>query len=490
MKFSNLQENIFNAIIYTEHDVCVNAAPGSGKTTTIVEASRRVAPSLASLFLAFNKGIVTELTEKLPPHVECSTLHSKGMKALIKTYGKLAVSESKTFFLSEHIINKKSGLNEKKKIILRLRLQDLMNYARLHLVDKTKEAFETICIRYGLDYDDEFIQDGFEMWDYLKEYNERFRYGSNQIDYTDMIYLPVTDEDVLLDSYDVIFVDEGQDLNKLQHTFVRMMSEKGRVILVGDKNQAIYAFCGADIDSFINFENSNNTVSLPLSISYRCPKLVVEKAQEVYKSIDPFEDQEQGIVRNGIPEEIKDGDFVLCRNVRPLVLMFFRLLERGLKAEIKGHEVLEAIKREIKAQIAHDVDKGVDKMLEKLGRIHEELKKKNIKSPLKHPKFVNHQEKIQIVRHLINCTGVRSMRALFQEFNSMLEAKGTIKLMTIHKSKGLENDRIFLIERFEGKRLIPSQYATTPAQLRQENNLLFVAYTRSMKELITIPNFE
>ena len=53
-------------------------------------------------------------------------------------------------------------------------------------------------------------------------------------------------------------------------------------------------------------------------------------------------------------------------------------------------------------------------------------------------------------------------------------------MMTIHKSKGLENDRVFLC-RLD---LIPSKFAVTQSQLDQERNLLYVGITRAKRELV------
>ncbi len=56
--------------------------------------------------------------------------------------------------------------------------------------------------------------------------------------------------------------------------------------------------------------------------------------------------------------------------------------------------------------------------------------------------------------------------------------KDAIVLSSIHKSKGLEYDNVFLLR----PDLIPSKFAKTEEELRQENNLMFVAITRAKKE--------
>ena len=65
------------------------------------------------------------------------------------------------------------------------------------------------------------------------------------------------------------------------------------------------------------------------------------------------------------------------------------------------------------------------------------------------------------------------------------EVKG-IMLSTIHKAKGLENERVF----FLCPELIPSKYATQPWQYEQENHLRYVAITRAKRELIYVGGSE
>ena len=91
------------------------------------------------------------------------------------------------------------------------------------------------------------------------------------------------------------------------------------------------------------------------------------------------------------------------------------------------------------------------------------------------------QQKIEVIECL--CEEVESVPELKKLINNIFsdDIKG-IMLSTIHKAKGLENDRIF----FLCPELIPSKYATQPWQYEQEANLKYVAITRAKKELIYV----
>ena len=82
--FSTYQLAIFNHIAESSNNLAINAVAGSGKTTTIVEAAKRIPKNKEVLFLAFNKTIANELKERLYkyPNVTCCTLHAHGLSAL------------------------------------------------------------------------------------------------------------------------------------------------------------------------------------------------------------------------------------------------------------------------------------------------------------------------------------------------------------------------------------------------------------------------
>lgn len=69
------------------------------------------------------------------------------------------------------------------------------------------------------------------------------------------------------------------------------------------------------------------------------------------------------------------------------------------------------------------------------------------------------------------------------------EDKKSVKLLSVHRSKGMECDRVFFIERYNGEKLCPSKWAIQDWEKLQERNLLFVAYTRFKKEFVFL-NYE
>jgi len=103
------------------------------------------------------------------------------------------------------------------------------------------------------------------------------------VDFDDMLYLPLL-KNVICDRKNYVFVDEAQDLNAVQRTLLRRMlttvpGAPSRLIAVGDPNQAIYGFRGADSDSMEQLQRDFNATVLPLSVSFRCSKAVVAEVK-------------------------------------------------------------------------------------------------------------------------------------------------------------------------------------------------------------------
>ena len=162
------------------------------------------------------------------------------------------------------------------------------------------------------------------------------------IDYTDMVWLPNA---LFLKPlgllYDFIIIDEVQDMNKAERELVLKCFKMGtRMMSVGDKNQMLYQFSGADQDSFNILKSMPNTTCLPLSISYRCGKKIVDFAHKIVKNIEAADGAIDGqILKNVSLEDVQDGDMILCRNNAPLVQIYNEFLKLGKKCFIRGKEI-------------------------------------------------------------------------------------------------------------------------------------------------------
>ena len=147
--------------------------------------------------------------------------------------------------------------------------------------------------RYIGDYIDEVIPNYYDLvYAVLNKTIELFEHPTDTtadgkpvyiIDFVDMIYFPVYfNMNVpysLRNSLDTVLIDESQDLSQLQQLFIRKLNTGfNRFIFVGDRNQSIYGFNGADTEAIDRIKFNFTPKELPLSICYRCPEKIVRLA--------------------------------------------------------------------------------------------------------------------------------------------------------------------------------------------------------------------
>lgn len=477
MKYSIYQQAIFKEVENTRRSILIGAVAGSGKTFSITEALKLISPREATLFLAFNKSIVEELKERTPAHVRVSTLHSFGFSSSIKNLGTIKVAENKVWKWIE-ICGKKWDTRDEELFQYGYRVSRIVELMRLTL-SETDDELEQMCDKFGLMvYRDELIH----AREVLSCMNRDLAY----FDFADMIYQPAT-KAMRLFKFDNVFVDECQDLNRAQQALLKKVVKPrgGRAIMVGDPRQAIYGFAGADVESYNRMKTMfPNTVELPLSVCYRCAKSVVRHAQEVNPSIQFHEDKEEGEVREGSWTELHDGDWVLCRNNKPLAELLMVLLERGIKAKLKGKDLGQNLINMLNRTKATTMAAAYKQLEKEKIMITIKLKKKKVRKPEKHPKFVDFCEKVDVIKVLTKDQktvkdAVRRIESVFTD-----EKEGII-LSSIHRSKGLEANRVFVICR----ELMPSPWAEQEHEKVQEANLEYVMITRAKKELIYVTDF-
>lgn len=478
---SKYQVDFYRTITDTSYSILMAAVAGSGKTTSIVNALDMISPDKDVIFLAFNKSIVKELVERVPNHVTVSTLHSFGCKALMRTYGRIKISENKMFDIALKLYGKWNMGEKENKYSYCGRVCQLVDFMRYTLTTEDDEEIEKLTIKYNVAVFGEEI-------DHAKQVLTTGNKDMTCIDFADMIYQPAV-RNIKMKTYHFVFVDEVQDLNRAQQAIVKKLVKPngGRFVGVGDAFQSIYGFAGADFESFNRLRTMlPNTVELPLSVCYRCTKNIVRHAQDIVPHIEFFEGAEEGeLPRDGLFSEIKSGDYVACRNTKPLIVAFIQLLKQGKKANIKGREIGKSI-----SSLIMKTGQKTTKMLMKHLEVERlKLKKKLIGKGVQkldeHPKMIDMNERIEIIKILGEGLPTAKMICEYIDKIFMDDNLPGIVLSTIHKLKGLEANRVFVLCR----ELMPSKFAIQEDEKQQERNLEYVLITRARKQLIYITDF-
>ncbi len=150
-----------------------------------------------------------------------------------------------------------------------------------------------------------------QIADVYAEYQKRLR-QSNAVDFDDLIFLTVTlfreNPDVLehyQDRWKYLMIDEYQDTNKAQFVFAALLAQKtGNLCVVGDDDQSIYRFRGADIGNILNFEQIfPNTKVIRLEQNYRSTQNILDAANSVISN-NTSRKQKRLWTQNGVGDPV------------------------------------------------------------------------------------------------------------------------------------------------------------------------------------------
>lgn len=494
IKYSKYQKDIFDYIEHGQGHLVVEAAAGSGKTFTLIKCLELIPSGKRVLLTAFNKDIVNELKKKAKafPNVECKTLHGLGMIMVMKNVDGIS-PVPEIFKYSSQFYSNPSAYT--KINMFRLKKNDRKRY--VDNVKKYVDFARFFLCQTASDLDE--IEKAYEIDTVADEKEVAMKllyWGKTHLetmDYTDMIWLPnVLNMKPIGLQYDYIMVDECQDMNKAERELVLKCFKMGtRMVSVGDENQLIYQFSGSDKDSLNTLKSMPNTKCLPLSISYRCADSIVEYAQKIVPSIEKNDDHRAGEVLENVPlEDVKDGDMILCRLNAPLVDLYNRYLNMGKKSYIVGKDIGANMKSIIESMNMEEINWGsidtdglyirlYDDLFETRNKIMEE-------SNVSQDDAVNSrqfQDKLDMINAIgAMARGINKVDELLEKIDIVFPKriqKDGIKLSTIHKSKGLECENVYIACRS----LMPSKNATTNWERQQERNLMYVAYTRAKNKL-------
>jgi len=487
MKYSRFQEAIFSGVTDTTDNMIINAVAGSGKTTTLIEIMKRVNSKVN--FLAFNKSIADELGRRCPAHVDCSTLHSAGLKVVRQRFGNVRIEANKIDIIMANYlpleIQKSMTPDEKSaRYELRSLIRNMVSKIKNILVDYTNvKALQEIADYYAIDID---LSEHYDKIIYVMEKSIN---DTQNIDFDDMIFMPVHHKIVTKYPYDYILVDESQDLNLTQIDLILSLVKKpnGRVICVGDPKQSIYGFRGADAQAMERIKSILNAKEYPLSVCYRCPSKHLDLIRSIVPQIEAREDAPEGILEHITEKEFVDkiiqetNPLILCRTNGYMVSFALSLLSRGYKAIIKGRDIganLIALVKKLKAYT-------MEEFYENLGdwQLREISKLDNRKIPAPPSMYDLIDDKYQT----LNCIAdqCKSVDEIINKLTNLFtdDTTNSFTFSTVHKAKGLENDTVYIL----APHLLPmSRKNQTEDEFVQEKNIKYVAYTRSKNKLVIV----
>ena len=284
------------AVLATEGPCLVIAGAGSGKTKVLTHkiayliSEKNVKP-YNILAITFTNKAASEMKQRVEKIVGdvaqemwMGTFHSICVRILRRFIDRIGFDTS---FLIFDTSDQKTVVKECLKALNiddktfsdRSVLSEISNAKNEMLTPKAYQA------KYAGEFRKEKIGQVYEL------YQKRLR-ENNAIDFDDIINYAI---DILSENPDVlqyytekfkyVLVDEYQDTNKAQFTLVTILASRyGNITVVGDNDQGIYSFRGADISNILNFEKDfPGTKIIKLEQNYRCTGNILKAANAVIK---------------------------------------------------------------------------------------------------------------------------------------------------------------------------------------------------------------
>ena len=292
-----LNDKQYEAVVNTEGPCLVIAGAGSGKTKVLTHkiayliGEKQVKP-WNILAITFTNKAANEMKERIgnlvgdvAADIWMGTFHSICVRILRRFIDRIGFDSSFIIF------DTSDQRTLVKACIKSIGLDDKMFTDRSVLSEISNAKNEMLepdqyTVRANGDFRKEKIALVYEM--YQKRLKE-----NNTIDFDDIINYTIKilmeNPDILeyySDKFHYVLVDEYQDTNKAQFTLVTMLASKnGNITVVGDNDQGIYSFRGADISNILNFERDfPGTKIIKLEQNYRCTGNILKAANAVIKN--------------------------------------------------------------------------------------------------------------------------------------------------------------------------------------------------------------
>lgn len=341
MTLQELNRQQEKAVNHIDGPMLVLAGAGSGKTKVLTSRIANLIENGVSpyniLAITFTNKAAKEMKDRVyrligssANNIQISTFHSLGLKILKDNYSLLGYDRNFTIIDSDDV------LTIIKKILKDLNLsKELYNPREIkNKISSAKNEMMGVDSFSRVEFDHNVVE-------VYRLYQKKLKNG-NSVDFDDLLVLPIKlfkNYPNLLNEYQerykYILIDEYQDTNEAQYTFSKLLSAKYRnIFVVGDNDQAIYAFRGANYKNILNFEKDYpEAKTILLEENYRSTKTILNAANCVIKNNKERKDknlwsnnEEGNKIKYKVVENEKEEASFVADSIKELI-------DKGIKEE-------------------------------------------------------------------------------------------------------------------------------------------------------------
>lgn len=478
-EWSAYQQAIFKDVSENRQGhTIVEANAGSGKTSVLIESFKYVPKNKNIIAFAFNKKIQVELEQKAPHYVTTKTFHSFGYAAVKNKFKNVKIDNNKAFTIVQSLLDR----DNKKNYNLIFNIIKTIDFCKSFLID-TPRKIEDIIYNFDIDICD---LDKDIFINIVVKSLAKCKSTTSSIDYNDMCWM-VFVHNLNVPNFQYVFIDETQDVAKSQLVIAQKACDKnnGRIIALLDFKQQLYSWRGTDISIIKAIQNEPTTKTFTLPISYRCPKKIIDLVKPWVPNMLPAPGAKDGeiysISINELYSKAKPGCFILSRTNAPLIRICFNFIKMNIKCGILGRDISDNLTTLIKSSKKKTVDQFLAWLNKWKSKEIEKLKKKNIKTDNlidKYECLINLAEGCETTQDILN-----KINSIFSDNND----DNAIILATVHASKGLERNEVFVL-RWTFRQWI-NENTINNQDDNEELNISYVCISRSKEKLYLVNKF-
>jgi len=457
------QDHIFESVRLGGNKM-INALAGTGKTTTL-EKVQLVAKAKPILYLVFNKKNSDEAKEKMLSTTVVKTFNACGLgvwgTGRSITQWDVPGKPRKTPTILREIINASPKSAQGAiwsvydQVVNGVGLAKSLGYVPEG--EKVAGLISQSAFHGRLDeVPDDLVSD---LIDAVLRRSIKLAIEGT-IDFNDQVYMPSL-WGGHFPRFPFVMADEYQDLSPVDHTLLSRLITQ-RHVGVGDPWQNIYGFRGASASGMAEATEKYAMESLNLSVSFRCPSAIVD---HVKWRVPHFKALKRGgnvaVLDQMAADDIPPDATIICRNNAPLFALAFRLISAGHSVTVSGS----------------DIGPRLVAMMKRLGS--EDMSRSQTLSAIAEWEAEKLDNDSKTAKDMAECMRVfarhgDSLGQAMAYAEHLFRQKGSITLLTGHKSKGLEYPYVIHLDPW------------ICSDTEQDNNLRYVISTRSQDQLVEI----
>jgi DNA helicase II / ATP-dependent DNA helicase PcrA len=356
MKLTDEQVAILDAYRTTGDNILMEAYAGSGKSTMLELVQAEVeGPCLYVAFGKLDADMFGKYKEgddkgKVKPILKSSTIaktmNGLGHGAWAKVVGRVNVQPNKMYDILRAMINELKGRDRDNAWEEYTEIKEALGMAKHlgYIPDGHSQATRRLCNRAALEarLENRLTPFAWKLVDAALRTSIKASYDG-LIDFDDQVYMSGLFGGSF-PRFPYILIDENQDLSPVNHAMLTELCKGSRVGAVGDRWQSIYYFRGAETGGVDKIKEKFKMVELPLSVSFRCPRAIVEAARWRVPSLKWVKDGGKYEVLQGLAaSDIPEGAAIVCRNNAPLLRAAFALLSGKRSVQVVGSDISSKI---------------------------------------------------------------------------------------------------------------------------------------------------